>query len=119
MKNLPAILSSVILAPAMWSCADDFSDKKFEVAAPEDIAALAYLKDYLPLKEYVNRSAVPDFFKLGTCTNKSGFMNGAEYALVLTNFDEITLGNEFKYTGSVAADGSMDFSTVQSIVEKA
>ena len=38
MKNLPAILSSVILAPAMWSCADDFSDKKFEVAAPEDIA---------------------------------------------------------------------------------
>lgn len=119
MRNNTLLIAACCGGFLLSSCADDFDDRKFEVEAPGNIAEYAYLKDYLPLKQYVNRDNVPEFFRLGTCTNASGFLNGDQYALVCNNFDEVTFGNEMKYSGSVAADGSMDFSQVETLVEKA
>lgn len=85
----------------------------------DSIANLSYLKEYGSLKDYVNRSENPDF-KLGAGVAASSFINsGIEYRVAAANFDEVTAGNAMKYASCVADDGSMDFGTVMSFVNKA
>lgn len=109
------------LAPAllMTSCADYFDTANYLVEQPESDARLAYLDEYKPMKEYVNRSAHPGFL-LGTGVNAEEFIKGeGVYLLTKSNFDMITAGNAMKYSSVVKDNGDMDFGTVRDFVSAA
>lgn len=100
------------------SCAVD-PLKEYEVEKPQSIAQYEYLNDYEVLKNYVNRSASPDF-KLGAALAASDFQaQGQVYALAVSNFDEMTAGNDMKYASIVANDGTMSFDGVRTFVNAA
>lgn len=106
--------ASVILA----GCTDT-DIAKFAVEKPQTIADMEYLNEYDALKSYVDRTASPNF-KLGTGASAADYNSkGIVYRLVNANYDEMTAGNEMKYSYCVAEDGTMDFSTVSSLVENA
>lgn len=109
------------LAPAllMTSCADYFDTANYLVEQPESDARLAYLDEYKPMKEYVNRSAHPGFL-LGTGVNAEEFIKGeGVYLLTKSNFDMITAGNAMKYASVVGDNGDMNFGTVRDFVSAA
>lgn len=109
------------LAPAllMTSCADYFDTANYLVEQPETDARLAYLDEYKPMKEYVNRSAHPGFL-LGTGVNAGEFIKGeGVYLLTKSNFDMVTAGNAMKYASCVNDKGEMNFGTVRDFVAAA
>ena len=100
------------------SCAVD-PLKEYEVEKPQSIAQYEYLNEYDVLKNYVDRSASPDF-KLGAALAASDFTaHGQVYALAVSNFDEMTAGNDMKYASIVANDGSMSFDNVRNFINAA
>ena len=103
----------------MASCADEF-DQSYMVDRPAKSAEYLYLNDYQPLKNYVNRSAYPNF-KLGVGTTAADYLKQElVYGLTNSNFDETVAGNAMKMASCVNYDnGTMDFGTVASYVNAA
>lgn len=100
------------------SCADD-KFAEFKTEKPASIAQYEYLNTYDALKAYVDRTTSPNF-KLGIGVAATDFINGGLVrGLAVSNFDEMTAGNEMKYASCVRDDGSMDFSTVTKFVDAA
>ena len=114
---------SVYLKTLAWgmllaSCADEF-DQTYSVAVPQSVAEYAYLSEYAPLKDCVDRTKNADF-KMGGALDVSSFnAGGVVYALAASNFDEIVAGNAMKMASCVSDDGTMDFSKVQNFVSNA
>ncbi len=107
------------LPMVLASCADYFDTANYLVEQPADDARLAYLAEYKPLKEYVNRSAHPGF-TLGTGVNADEYLKmGAAYMLTNSNFDMVTTGNAMKYGSIVDNNGNMNFGTVMNFVDAA
>ena len=112
------ILFLAAAATALASCAMD-ELKDYEVEKPQSIAQYEYLNDYDVLKNYVDRTASPDF-KLGAALAASDFLaHGQVYALAASNFDEMTAGNDMKYASIVGNDGTMSFDNVRNFVNGA
>lgn len=100
------------------SCADD-KFQNFAADRPAQTAEYAYLNDYQPLKNYVDRSAYPNF-KLGVGTTASDYVKQElVYAVTNSNFDETVAGNAMKMGSCVGDDGTMDFATVSDFVTTA
>lgn len=104
----------------MASCADEFNTNNYSVDRPAKTAEYAYLDDYQPLKNYVQRSTYPNF-KLGVGTTATDYLKKElVYALVNSNFDETEPGNCMKMGSCVNNDnGDMDFTTVIDYVNNA
>lgn len=102
----------------LTSCADN-DMPFFAVTDPGTNAEYAYLNEYDVLKNYINPNANPNF-KLGLGVDAGSFDAGnAQYQIAVTNFNEVTPGNEMKYASIVHDDGFMDFGTVESFVQDA
>ena len=102
----------------LTSCADN-DMPFFGVTDPGTKAEYAYLNEYDVLKSYIPSTANPDF-KLGLGVDAGSFADGnAQYQIAVTNFNEVTPGNEMKYASIVHDDGFMDFGTVESFVQDA
>jgi GH35 family endo-1,4-beta-xylanase len=100
------------------SCANTNMDN-ISVDEPASMSEYDYLNDYSALKTYIDHAKYPNF-KLGAGASASDLSASNIMArLTYANFDEVTAGNAFKYSSCVAADGTMDFSTVQKFIEKA
>ena len=111
---LPGTLAIFMMA----SCADEFNPE-FGVEQPVDVAKIAELADFKPLKEYVDRSAHPTL-KLGAALDVQEFHKKlGVYNVAVTNFDEIVAGNAMKFASCVDAKGNMNFSDVETFVEDA
>lgn len=79
----------------------------------------AYLKEYAPLRNYIDRGRFPDF-RLGVGTTVSQYLSDATFAgLVNDNFTETVAGNAMKMSSCVSNGGSMDFSKVTEYVDAA
>lgn len=102
----------------LTSCADN-DMPFFGVTDPGTKAEYAYLNEYDVLKSYIPSTANPDF-KLGLGVDAGSFADGnAQYQIAVTNFNEVTPGNEMKYASIVHDDGFMDFGTVESFIQDA
>ena len=114
------IIISALGAILMASCADEFNTNNYSVDRPAKTAEYAYLDDYQPLKNYVQRSNFPNF-KLGIGTTATDYLKKElVYALVNSNFDETEPGNCMKMGSCVNNDnGNMDFTTVIDYVNNA
>ena len=112
---LPAAAATLLMA----SCADEFNPE-YSVERPVDLAKLAELADYQPLKEYINRDAHPGF-KLGAALAADDFNKKlGVYNVAVTNFDEIVAGNAMKHASCIDDAGNdKGFSTVNTFVNNA
>ena len=118
-KILIAGLVSCGFSAALTSCADEFNTNNYAVDRPAKTAEYAYLNDYQPLKNYVDRSKNPNF-KLGVGTTVADYLKQElVYALTNSNFDETEPGNAMKMASCVDDNGSMNFGTVSEYVSKA
>ena len=96
-------LGAIFLA----SCADTW-DREYSGVNPQK-EGYEYLAEYLPLKEYVDRSKYPNF-KLGIATTASEYtQQQLVYALVNSNADETVAGNAMKMASCVDDKGNMSF----------
>lgn len=104
----------------MASCADEFNTNNYVADRPAKTEAYAYLNDYQPLKNYVDRTKYPNF-KLGIGTTASDYLKKElVYSLVNSNFDETEPGNAMKMASCVNSDnGDMNFGTVTEYVNAA
>ena len=114
------IIISALGAMFMASCADEFNTNNYVVDRPAKTEAYAYLNDYQPLKNYVDRTKYPNF-KLGIGTTASDYLKKElVYSLVNSNFDETEPGNAMKMASCVNSDnGDMNFGTVTEYVNAA
>ena len=103
----------------LTSCADEFDTNSYVVSRPGSAELYDYLNDYQPLKEYLDRSAHPNFKVSAALTASTFNQKGMLYALAQTNFDEIVAGNAMKMASCVDDKGNMDFGTVTSFVNTA
>ncbi|MDE6498023.1 MAG: endo-1,4-beta-xylanase [Muribaculaceae bacterium] len=114
------ILAIGAMGAAIVSCSDDFDTNGYKVDQPQESAQYEYLKDYGPLKSYVNRSGAGAKFRLGGAVDAAEFNErGLVHALAVANYDEITFGNHMKHNYVMADDGTMDFGTILSAIENA
>lgn len=118
MKNKSLYISSLSMLLLMAACADE-QIAEFKVEKPANIEQYEYLNSYDVLKTYVNRDANPGF-KLGIALSANDFTAGDQvHSLAVSNFDEMTAGNEMKYASCVADDGTMNFYNVTNFVNEA
>ncbi|CDB09346.1 glycosyl hydrolase family 10 [Bacteroides sp. CAG:633] len=118
MKNKSLLINSLAILSLFTACADDaIVDLRTE--KPASIVQYEYLNAYDVLKTYVDRSVNPNF-KLGIALGANDFMAGTQVrSLAVSNFDEMTAGNEMKYASCVSDNGAMNFSTVSNFVTAA
>ncbi|HIZ68701.1 MAG TPA: endo-1,4-beta-xylanase [Candidatus Prevotella avicola] len=118
MKHLDKLIPMAMGLAMLTSCADN-DMPFFAVTDPGTNAQYAYLNEYDVLKNYIPSTANPNF-KLGLGVDAGSFADGnAQYQIAVTNFNEVTPGNEMKYASIVHDDGFMDFGTVESFVQDA
>ena len=118
MKHIDKLIPMAMGLALLTSCADN-DMPFFGVTDPGTKAEYAYLNEYDVLKNYINPNANPDF-KLGLGVDAGSFDAGnAQYQIAVTNFNEVTPGNEMKYASIVHDDGFMDFGTVESFIQDA
>ncbi len=111
-KNL--LLAAVMLLTATGTHAQ----KNYEMGNPND-PNYSYLKDYGPLKSYVDREKYPNF-KLGVGTTVNNYLsNSTVKGLTNDNFDETVAGNAMKMSSCVDGNGNMNFTTVKNYVNAA
>lgn len=114
-KNIGYIL---IVTSFLGSCAKHelltyYTDKPENIIVQEDIDS------YAPLISYLNKNANPNF-KWGVAMNMSDYLNkGVMYRLVNRNFEEMVVGYEMKHSSIVKADGSLDLTKVEQLIESA
>lgn len=118
MKHINKYLLVILSAAIGASCADD-QFALYKTDKPEKGVQYEYLNEYDALKNYVDRSANPNF-KLGAGIGVSDFLQKElVYSMAVANFDELTAGNAMKYSSCVKDNGAMDFSQVTKFVEAA
>lgn len=116
MKQYINMAWAMALLPAMAGCADYIDTNNYVVDKPASTAQYEYLKEYQPLKTYVDRAAHPGFL-LGSGVNAEDYLKGTGvFLLTNSNFDQVTAGNAMKYASVVADDGTMNFGTVRDFV---
>ena len=119
MKNHKLLFAFAVAGAMMASCADEFDVDNYVVNRPGDIEQYEYLKDYAPLKTYLDRTANPDL-KIGAALTASDFNNkGNVFTLAVANVDEVVAGNAMKMASIVNDKGDFNFGTVQNFVQAA
>ena len=90
--------------------------QNYKIGNPNDEANYGYLKDYLPLKQYIDYDKYPNF-KLGLAVGANDYLNNNTVKAVVNGyFTETVTGNEMKMASCVSNDGSMNFGTVTNFV---
>src|SRR5574344_1417748 len=118
MKYYNNFLLGAICLTALASCADN-NTLGFAVSEPDSLANVESLKKYDALKNYVDRTANPNF-KLGTGATVSEYnQKGLMYRLINSNYDEMTAGYGMKHGAVVQSDGSLDLSSVREFLSNA
>ncbi|MBN2805635.1 MAG: endo-1,4-beta-xylanase [Prolixibacteraceae bacterium] len=93
--------------------------QNYTTGIPTNPTDYGYLKDYLPLKEYIDYEKYPNF-RLGLAVGGNDYLNNSTVKAVVDGyFTETVTGNEMKMSSCVSNDGSMNFSTVSNFVNAA
>lgn len=120
MKALTRYITAAALIMATSGCMDKEMDQ-YSVSDPRNEAdkVYDYLVDYGPLKSYLGANRNPNFL-LGFGVDGTAYKDGGmEYIRAAANVDQVTFGNEMKYSYIVDDEGNYDFSTVKQLVTQA
>lgn len=107
------IITFILIACAALAVS---AQKRYETGIPSDPEHYGYLKDYRPLKEYINTDKYPNF-KLGGATIVDTYMSqDLTRGMINSNFSETVAGNAMKMASCVDGNGNMNFSNVTRFV---
>lgn len=106
----------MMTAAMMLIAAGMYAQKNYEIGNPKDEENYGYLKDYAPLKNYVNYEKYPNFHIASGTTVNDYLSNSTVKGMINDNFTESAPGNAMKMASCVNNSGSMDFSTVKRYV---
>ena len=110
---------SLLAAMIVLAASTAGAQKKYEMGNPNDEANYGYLKEYAPLKDYIDQEKYPNF-KLGIGTTVSNYLNNATVkGMTNDNFTETVAGNAMKMASCVNSNGDMNFAQVKSYVNAA
>lgn len=105
-----------MLGAIVTSCTD-YERPEFTVDKPESIASQELIDQYDGLKTYLDTIAYPNF-RLGANLSSSNYTDkGLMYRLINSNFNEVTFDEGVQHGDIVNADGSFDFSGLESLFE--
>ena len=111
-------LRFILLALAAYGTMT-LSAQNYTTGIPTNPAEYGYLKDYKPLKEYIDYNKYPNF-KLGLAVGGNDYLNNSTVKAVVNGyFTETVTGNEMKMSSCVGNDGKMNFGTVTNFVNAA
>lgn len=112
--KLRFILLSLAAYGSMTLCAQNYT-----TGNPADPTNYGYLKNYLPLKQYINYEKYPNF-RLGIAIGGNDYLNNSTVKAVVNGyFTEVVTGNEMKMSSCVNNSGTMNFGTVINFVNSA
>ncbi len=110
------LLTTIVTFPALLVSAQTL--KNYEQGNPNDPNS-AYLKEFAPLKNYIDYDKYPNF-KLGIGTTVDDYLRNSTVAgLTNDNFTETVAGNAMKMASCVNNNGGMDFTRVRNYVNAA
>ncbi len=110
---------SILPVMLLMTASTIFAQKKYEMGNPNDEANYGYLKDYAPLKNYLDTEKYPNF-KLGIGTTVDNYLSNTTFkGMINDNFTETVAGNAMKMSSCVGSDGSMNFTKVKNYVNEA
>ncbi len=93
--------------------------QNYTTGNPADETNYGYLKNYLPLRQYINYEKYPNF-KLGIAIGANDYLNNSTVKAVTNGyFTETVAGNEMKMSSCVSNNGTMNFGTVTNFVNTA
>jgi GH35 family endo-1,4-beta-xylanase len=93
--------------------------QNYTMGNPNNSTNYGYLKDFLPLKQYIDYGKYPNF-RLGLAVGANEYLNnGTVKAVVNGYFTETVAGNEMKMSSCVSSNGTMNFGTVTNYVNAA
>lgn len=119
MKYTKWLVALLGVGSMVTSCVDDFDTNDFVVSKPGSRADYEYLKEYEPLKNYLDRSAHPNF-KVSAALDAEAFNSkGNVFTIARANFDEVVAGNAMKMSSVVSDKGDFNYGTVQNFVATA
>ncbi len=108
------LLTAIVGIPALFASAQTL--KNYEQGNPND-PNYDYLKDFAPLKNYIDYDKYPNF-RLGGAIIVDDYLNNSTVAgMINDNFTETVAGNAMKMSSCVNNNGNMDFSKVKRFVE--
>ena len=117
MKNFKKILQVTFMLGAIVTSCTDYERPEFTVDKPESIASQELIDQYDGLKTYLDTIAYPNF-RLGANLSLSNYTDkGLMYRLINSNFNEVTFDEGVQHGDIVNADGSFDFSGLESLFE--
>lgn len=117
MKNFKKILQVTFMLGAIVTSCTDYERPEFTVDKPESIASQELIDQYDGLKTYLDTIAYPNF-RLGANLSLSNYTDkGLMYRLINSNFNEVTFDEGVQHGDIVNADGSFDFSGIESLFE--
>ncbi|MGE5943051.1 MAG: endo-1,4-beta-xylanase [Flavobacteriales bacterium] len=117
MKNFRKILHVIVMLGAIVTSCTDYERPEFTVDKPESIASQELIDQYDGLKTYLDTIAYPNF-KLGADLSLSNYTDkGLMYRLINSNFNEVTINEGVQHGDIVNADGSFDFSGLESLFD--
>lgn len=95
------------------------SAQNYTTGNPANPTDYGYLKDFQPLKDYIDYEKYPNF-KLGLAVGGNDYLNNSTVKEVVNGyFTETATGNEMKMSSVVSNNGSMNFTTVTNFVNAA
>lgn len=110
------LLTVMATLPVLFSTAQTL--KNYEQGNPND-PNYDYLKDFAPLKNYIDYDLYPNF-RLGIGTTVDEYLSNPTVAgLTNDNFTETVAGNAMKMSSCVNNSGQMDFTRVTNYVNAA
>ena len=113
MKNFKNIILFASAVSTILTSCTDYERPSFTVDKSVSIEQQEEINSYNPLKTYIE-GTYPDF-KLGGDISVSDYVSKAlDYRVVNSNFNQISFSNGAQHGDIVKADGSYDFSTLQS-----
>ena len=106
-----AMFTSLLVA-----CTEEY-DCNLVVEKPAEVTASEHLNSFDVLKSYLGESAS---LQLGASISPEEFAKkDIAYSTVLNNFTAIDVSGSFSPTANLAADGTYDFSAIQTVAEAA
>ena len=110
---------SILVCAALCSFVWAHAQQKYEIGNPADTLNYGYLKDYRPLKQYVDRDKYPNF-RLGLAVDASSYQTNTTVKAISNDyFDETVAGNAMKMASCVSSNGTMSFTNVTNYVNAA
>lgn len=112
--KLKFLILALAACGAMTSGAQNYT-----TGNPANPTDYGYLKNYLPLKQYINYEKYPNF-RLAVAIGGNDYLNNSTVKAVVNGyFTEVVTGNDMKMASCVSSSGSMNFGTVTNFVNSA